>query len=71
MTLRRAVHSEAITTIAVFQSRSYRSDKFQKEDDNDEDHDIWDWVRGRDSSILSLKAHRFVTWKKITLNCRS
>ena len=34
-----------------------------KEDD-DVDYDFWDWARKTDSSILSLKAHRFVTWNQ-------
>ena len=29
-----------------------------------DDYDFWDWARGTDSSILSLKAHRFVKWNQ-------
>ena len=45
------IHREAIGTIAVFVPPEGR-------------RRFWDWGRGTDSNILSLKAHRFVTWNQ-------
>ena len=56
------IHSEVIGTIAVFQTVRTSSYMFQKEEDDD--YDFWDWAHGTDSSILSLEAHRFVTWNQ-------
>lgn len=58
------INSEAIGTISVFLNRSYLELYHvleEEDDDDDDDDDIWDWA---DSSVLSLKAHRIVTWNQ-------
>ena len=55
-----------LVLLPFFKTDPSSSYMLQKEDYmyDDDDDDFWDWVRRTDSSILSLKVHRFVTWNK-------
>ena len=61
------IHSEAIDTIAVFQTVSTLSYMFQKKEGDD--YDFWDWGQGTDFLFLS-KSAPFCDMEP-TSNCRS